>query len=133
VDVEKIAHYWLTTGADDLKAADHLFQSGDYTHALFFGHLYLEKLLKAYVVRVTGEHAPITHNLRFLAKRGRLQLTADQLTFLGRVSEYTTKVRYPDMELRFKRQCTEEFSTEELKAIKEFGLWLKKMMIPSKR
>jgi len=41
LDVEKVVRYWLTTAADDLIAAEHLFQSGDYTHALFFAHLYL--------------------------------------------------------------------------------------------
>lgn len=128
MDVEKVVQYWLTTAADDLTAAEHLFQSDDYTHALFFAHLYLEKMMKAQVVQATGEHAPISHNLRYLAEKGGLKLSTEQLAFLARVTEYGIKTRYPDMELQFKRQCTQEFCVAELKEIKEFGKWIKKMM-----
>ena len=128
LDVEKVVQYWLTTAADDLIAAEHLFQSGDYTHALFFAHLYLEKVLKAQVVQVTGEHAPISHNLRYLSGKGGLALNAEQLAFLARVTEYAIKTRYTDMERQFKRQCTQEFCAVELKEIKEFGTWMEKMI-----
>jgi len=128
VDVEKVVQYWLTTAADDLTAAEHLFQNGDYTHALFFAHLYLEKMLKARVVRATGEHAPISHNLRYLAERASLELSTKQLAFLARVTEYAIRMRYPDMELQFKCQCTQEFCAAELKEIKEFGTWIEKMV-----
>jgi len=128
MDVEKVVQYWLTTAADDLTAAEHLFQSGDYTHALFFAHLYLEKILKAQAVQVTGEHAPISHNLRYLAEKGGLELSAEQLAFLARVTEYAIKTRYPDMELQFKRQCTQGFCAAELKEIKGFGIWIEKMV-----
>jgi len=128
VNVEKVVQYWLTTAADDWIAAEHLFQSGDYTHALFFAHLYLEKMLKAQVVRVAGEHAPISHNLRYLAEKGNLELSAERLAFLARVTEYAIKTRYPDIELQFRRQCTERFCAAELKEIKEFGIWIEKMV-----
>lgn len=128
MDIEKVIQYWLTTAADDLTAAEHLFQSRDYTHALFFGHLYLEKVLKARVVQVTGEHAPISHNLRYLAEKAGLNLSAEQLAFLTRVTEYAIKVRYPDMELQFKRSCTREFCAAELEGIRGFGKWVEKMM-----
>jgi HEPN domain-containing protein len=128
VNVEKVVQYWLTTAADDLIAAEHLFQSGDYIHALFFAHLYLEKMLKAQVVRATGEHAPISHNLRYLAEKGGLKLSAEQLAFLTRVTEYAIKTRYPDMELQLKRQCTQGFCAAELKEIKEFGTWIEEMV-----
>ena len=103
MNVAKVVQYWLTTAADDLIAAEHLFHSDDYTHALFFAHLYLEKVLKAPVVQATGEHAPISHNLRYPAEKGDLELSAEQLAFLARVTEYAIKTRYPDMELQFKR------------------------------
>lgn len=128
MNVEKVVQYWLTTAADDWIAAEHLFQSGDYTHALFFAHLYLEKMLKAQVVRITGEHAPISHNLRYLAEKGNLELSAERLAFLARVTEYAIKTRYPDMELQFRRQCTERFCAAELKASKEVGIWIEKMV-----
>jgi len=124
----KSCQYWLTTAADDLIAVEHHFHSDDYTHALFFAHLYLEKVLKAQVVQATGEHTPISHNLRYLAEKGDLEPSAEQLAFLARVTEYAIKTRYPDMELQFKRQCTQGFCAAELKEIKEFGIWIEKMV-----
>ena len=50
----------------------------DYSYALFFGHLAVEKILKAvYVVR-KGEHAPYLHNLEKLAALSDIPLTAEQ-------------------------------------------------------
>jgi len=128
MDVERVVQYWLTTAADDWTAAEHLFQSGDYPHALFFAHLYLEKLLKALIVRSTGEHAPISHHLRYLAERGGLDLTPEQKAFLVRVTEYAVRTRYPDMALQFKRQCTREFCAAEMRQIREFGAWVERML-----
>jgi HEPN domain-containing protein len=124
MDVSEIVRYWLATAADDLVAARHLFESQDYTHALFFGHLYLEKLLKAQVVRQTHQHAPLSHNLRYLAEKGELDLTQAQGSFLARVTEYSIKARYPDMDLEFRRQCTRDLCHAELTQIKEFGTWI---------
>jgi HEPN domain-containing protein len=129
MDIEKVIAYWLTTAADDLTAARHLFESGDFTHALFFGHLYTEKTLKAQAVRQTGEHAPLSHNLRYLAEKGELDLTKEQEAFLIRVTEYSIKTRYPDMDLRFKQQCTRAFCESELRQIEEFGKWITEMVM----
>jgi HEPN domain-containing protein len=43
---EKI-EYWLKSSRKDWKVAKHLSEKGDYPYALFFGHLSIEKLLKA--------------------------------------------------------------------------------------
>lgn len=124
MDVERVVQYWLTTAADDWTAAEHLLQSGDYPHVLFFAHLYLEKLLKALIVRSTGEHAPISHHLRYLAEKAGLDLTPEQEAFLLRVTEYAVRTRYPDMALQFKRQCTRDFCSAEMRRIEEFGRWI---------
>ena len=39
--------YWLKSADQDWSAANHLFEKKDYTYALFFSHLTLEKILKA--------------------------------------------------------------------------------------
>ena len=67
MNVGEVVQYWLGLAEGDWPVTEHLFISGDYHYALFFGHLYLEKLLKALVVQATGEHAPRTHNLSVLA------------------------------------------------------------------
>ena len=46
MNVDTVVRYWLETAEEDWPVAEHLLASGDYRYALFFGHLYLEKLLK---------------------------------------------------------------------------------------
>ena len=126
--IEEIIRYWSLSADNDWKVAGHLFDKKDYSYALFFAHLYLEKLLKAVVVKETGEQAPPIHNLRLLAKQSNLSLSDEQLEFLLQVNEYNIRTRYPDFKFKFKQECTKEFVENELEKIKEFGIWLKKKL-----
>jgi len=44
---EELINYWLEAAERDWVVIDHLFEKGDYHYALFFGHLVIEKMLKA--------------------------------------------------------------------------------------
>lgn len=44
-DAEQVTSYWLTEAAESLQVAEHLIETGDYSYALFFGHLAIEKAL----------------------------------------------------------------------------------------
>ena len=128
MEYESVVQYWLAAAADDLAAAEHLFKAGAYTHALFIAHMYLEKTLKALVVRRAGKQAPASQNLRDLAEASGIGLTLEQEGFLVRVTEYSTKTRYPDLGFQFKRQCTRELCEEELTNIEAFGRWIKAIL-----
>ena len=65
--MQKTIDYWIVESAEALEVAGHLFEKKDYSYALFFGHLSVEKMLKAIYVAKTGEHAPQIHNLVRLA------------------------------------------------------------------
>lgn len=45
--------YWLESAKDDWIAANHLFEKGDYSYSLFFGHLTIEKIkeMKEWLLR----------------------------------------------------------------------------------
>jgi HEPN domain-containing protein len=45
LDIETIKRYWVAEAEEGLNVAGHLFEKGDYSYALFFGHLAIEKLL----------------------------------------------------------------------------------------
>ena len=45
LNLANIKSYWITEAKEALTAADHLLEKGDYSYALFFGHLSVEKLL----------------------------------------------------------------------------------------
>ena len=96
MNVDQVVQYWLESAREDWPVAEHLLASKDYHYALFFGHLYLEKLLKALVVQTTGKHAPRTHNLSFLAARAGLAVPKDKQDLLLRVTAYNLETRYPD-------------------------------------
>jgi len=126
MEPKEIAQYWVTSAKDDRKAAQNLFDKRDYVHALFFAHLYLEKLLKALIVQRIQAHAPYGHGLRALAEKADLQLAPDQILLLERVTEYNIRGRYDDWKFEFKKRCTRQFCQSELQQVERFGKWLRK-------
>lgn len=125
MNIDEVGRYWLESAEDDWPVVEHLFASGDYHYALFFGHLYLEKLLEALVVKVTGEHAPRAHNLLFLAERAGLIVPEDKRDVLVRVTGYNIETRYPEERAAALKRYTREYSEAELQMIQGVGKWLK--------
>ena len=96
IDVEKQITYWITGATDDLKSAKILIESNRLLHGLFFCHLVIEKVIKANVVRQTGEIAPRSHNLLYLSEIANLVFDEDDEIFLGILMKYQLQGRYPD-------------------------------------
>ena len=120
--------FWLISAENDWEVAGHLFEKGDYSYALFFGHLTLEKMLKAYFVLVHGETPPLTHRLVFLAEKCGLALSVEQQELLETVTDFNLEARYPDEKFSFKKRCTREFTIHYLGCIKEIKAWLAKKL-----
>jgi len=125
---ETLIDYWLTTAASDLEVAEHLFEKGDYHYCLFFGHLVLEKTLKALFVKNVSSNPPFKHSLPMLAEKGQLQLTQKQETFLEEVTDFNLEARYPDFKFSFYKKCNKEFTEQYFNQIKEFYQWLKTLI-----
>ncbi len=120
---EKV-NYWVKSADYDWQVANHLFEKKDYPYALFFGHLTLEKLLKAIFVHKFNESPPFTHKLTYLAEKTGLPLTADRLELLEIVTDFNLEARYPDEKFLFHKRCTRQFTKTHLKKIEEFKVWL---------
>ena len=60
------------------------------------GHLALEKILKALVVKATKTHAPITHSLPYLAEKTGLVIPESILIQLREFMEFQIEARYPE-------------------------------------
>ncbi len=88
--------YWLESAKDDWKVAEHLLEKGDYSYSLFFGHLTVEKILKAIYVDKLNENPPYTHRLVYLAEKVSLGLTEKQLELLETITDFNMEARYPD-------------------------------------
>ena len=123
---EERVQYWLKSAMDDWTVAKHLFEKGDYPYSLFFGHLTIEKILKAVYVDRLDEPPPYTHRLVYLVERVSLELTEEQLDLLEAITDFNLEARYPDEKFSFKKKCTKDFTEEYLKKIEEIKEWLSK-------
>jgi len=121
---EEHISYWLKSAEHDLEVADTLFQSKKYDWCLFIAHLVLEKVLKAYFVKRYNKLPPKIHNLIRLAEMANLELTEGQKVFLDEVNDFNLAIRYPDYKFEFYKKCTEDFTKQYFKGIKEFYKWL---------
>ncbi|MCG2690404.1 HEPN domain-containing protein [Candidatus Parcubacteria bacterium] len=123
---EKIVNYWLKGAKTSFKLSNDVLERKYYDHALFCGHLALEKLLKAVVVEKTDKYAPHSHDLLYLSGLAKIDLTIEQQKFLTQVNTFNIAGRYPEEKLEFYKIATKEFATNQLKEINQFYLWLLK-------
>ncbi len=128
MDLQKVIDFWIEEAEESLQVAYHLFEKRDYSYALFFGHLAIEKILKAVHVARKGEHAPYLHNLEKLAVLSDIALTAEQKMLLIQITNFNLEARYPDQKRSFRKKCTEEFTQRMLNKIDEVFQWLKSML-----
>lgn len=103
----------------------HLFDAKDFHWALFMGHIVLEKLLKATVVKTTQKHAPFTHDLTKLASLTDIQFTEEYLDWLDTISTFNLNARYDSYKEAFYKKCTLEFTSDWIKKIKFLQAWIK--------
>jgi HEPN domain-containing protein len=124
-DIKKTVSYWLEGAKYDWGVANAMLKSKKYPYALFMGHLSLEKLLKASVVKHTKAHAPFSHSLPYLAERSGVKIPEKILVKLREFMEFHFEARYPDANKAFYQKCTKAYTCKKLKEIKEVFLWVK--------
>lgn len=129
---EQRSRYWLESAKDDWNVARHLYENGDYPYSLFFGHLTIEKILKAIYVERTGDNPPFTHRLVFLAEKSSLKLAEEKLRLLETITDFNLEARYPDEKFSFRKRCTKEFTGRYLEEIGGLKKWLEKQLKQSK-
>jgi HEPN domain-containing protein len=124
-DTEKTVSYWLEGAKYDLSVANAMLKSKKYPYALFMGHLSLEKLLKAFVVKHTKAHAPFTHSLPYLIEKSGVRVPEKILIKLREFMEFHFEGRYPDANKTFYKKCTRMYTSKKLKEIKEVFKWVR--------
>ncbi len=116
--------YWLKTADQDWKVANHLFEKEDYSYALFFGHLTIEKILKAIFTDKKDKTPPFSHNLVYLSEKAGLELNDENLELLEEISDFNLEARYPDDKFSFYKKSTMEFTENKLEQIERLKKWL---------
>ena len=121
---EEIIKYWENSSDRDFITMENLFNSRDYSWALFIGHIVIEKLLKAYYVQNVINAVPRTHRLLQLAEKTDLPLSEEQKDDLLLITTFNINARYPDYKYQFYKKCTKEYSMTNIEKIKNLRLWL---------
>jgi len=117
--------YWRNSASEDYEAALEIIATNKRKHyALFPGHLYIEKLLKAVYVKKINQVPPYKHDLYLLAKKCDIPLTNSQIENLKIINEFNIQARYPDYKNEFYKKCTDEFVKSQFENIKETAGWI---------
>ncbi len=88
---KELIKYWVDSSDNDYQAMIHLFEKGDFTWALFIGHLVIEKLLKALYVINHSNSPPFIHDLVRIAEKVGIPLSEDQKDRLDTISAFNLR------------------------------------------
>jgi HEPN domain-containing protein len=124
-DIEKICNHWITTSDNDFSTMLNLYNSKDYHWALFVGHIVIERLIKAAVVKNTKDNAPFTHDLRRLSQLSQIAFKDEHIIWLDTITTFNINARYDSYKQAFYKKCTPEFTSEWISNIKELREWIK--------
>ena len=125
-----LMNYWIESSDEDYKVMNVLYKNKKNSYCLFFGHLIIEKLLKALYAKnnKSAPHAPKTHDLLYLAEKMNLEVTEEQAKVLVEITKFNLNTRYDDYKREFYNQCTDEFTEEQIKKIEEVKAWIETML-----
>ena len=124
IDIGKVIVYWVDSSDRDYGTMENLMKSGDYSWAMFLGHLVIEKLLKAIYVKVTRKHAVHGHDLLRLALNLDLDIDPLKEDWLDKITTFNLNARYDNFRQDFYQLCTQEFALEWKSKIEELRQWL---------
>lgn len=126
-----LMNYWIESSDEDYITMQAMKENHRNTWALFVGHLVIEKLLKALYAKnnKSAPYADRTHNLLLLAKKCNLELNNKQLEMLQTITEFNLNARYDDYKESFRKKCTDEYTSKQVKSIEEVRKWLKQLLI----
>lgn len=125
INIDNIFNHWIETSENDFDTMIHLFDSRDYHWSLFIGHLVIERILKASIVKETEKHAPFTHDLRRLAKLSNLDFEKAHIIWLDIITTFNLNARYDSYKKDFFKKCTPEFTLLWINNIKTLREWIK--------
>ena len=117
ISTKELVKYWKTTAEHDYKTMLSLFVAKKFSNTLFFGHIVLEKILKAHVAKHSKKAAPYTHDLVRLYKMTNLKLNEKEIDVLDMANDFNIRSRYPDVKFRFYKLCTKDYTKQNLDEI----------------
>jgi HEPN domain-containing protein len=122
---EEHIKFWIESAEKNWPSVQKLFNARQYVDALFWGHLVIEKLLKACWIKDNpSEHPPRTHALLYLLNQTKLQPTEIQKFQIKILEDFQLESRYPDYSFKLYQSLNRKIAKERLNEIIEIRLWL---------
>lgn len=123
--IEHLVKYWQESSLMDFQTAEDIFvKTKNYVAVLFYLHLSIEKIIKAYYVYKRNIHAPFSHNLLYLSKESGLDVTDKDILLLSEINEFNLESRYPDEKFSIYKKAGKAFTGKYLKEGKRLREWI---------
>ena len=125
--MDKKISYWMDLAEYDLDTSSAMLTSKRYLYVGFMAHQAIEKILKAYYVKVHDKTAPFSHSLSFLAKEAGIydKFSEKQKDFIDTLEPMNIEARYPTHKEQLLRSMTAKRCAELLEQTQELFKWIK--------
>jgi len=126
---EKIK-YWVNIAKYDIISAETMFKGRRYLYVGFMCHQTIEKILKAYYVKVNSSVPPFTHNLVHLAEKSGMyeKFSENQKGLIDLLRPLNIEARYPAYKERLIKELNKRKCREILRLTKELFKWIEKQL-----
>ena len=123
---EKTLNNWISLAEYDLKTSQAMLDSGRYLYVAFTAQQSIEKLLKAYYLKIKNETPPYIHNLLRLIDHSELEaeLSSGQKEFLTELNLYYIEARYTEDVMELSKITNKEKAYNIFHKTEEFFEWL---------
>jgi len=130
---EKVQH-WISLSDYDLDTAEAMLITKRYLYVAFTCQQAIEKMFKAYYVKIKNEEPIYTHDLLSIAEKSGLVdfLTNEQRKFADIVNTYYIATRYQEYKSDIVKALTYNKCVELLKQTKNIHQWTKEKILSIK-
>lgn len=122
--------YWIELAEYDLDTAKAMLKSKRYLYVGFMCNQVIEKILKAYFVKIKKEQPPYTHKLIRLAEESNLYklMSEEQKNFMFIVTPLNVEARYPTQKQDILKSLNKEKCKKIINQTEDMMIWIKKKL-----
>jgi HEPN domain-containing protein len=121
------AKYWVELSDYDLMTAEAMMKSSRFLYVGFMCHQTVEKIFKAYYVKLKNDNAPFSHSLSYIARKGDFynEFAEEQKKFIDQLEPLNIETRYPLDKEKLLESLNQDKCREILNKTRELQEWIK--------
>jgi len=128
--IEQLVKHWEDSADKNYDDMLRIYDAETNDWALYVGHLCIEKLLKAILIKKTkSKEIPLIHNLIRLAKLCGIETTSEMDEKLSEINTFNMEAKYQLEKREFYKRCTKQYTDKQIRIIKEIREWLKEKLM----